>query len=139
MTIDPNNPNVSFDDLFPENFFSMEALQHWLAERGAESRVLTVSGASMELLYDPTTEKPSDGRWLPCLSFDETSTKLVINKSRANQLRTLTGSPLFKDWAHVGQIAIKAGIANGKAQIIIERIKGESLDEFNESLFGDNS
>lgn len=145
MPIDPSNEAVSFDDLFPANFFSMEDLANWLTERKAESRILTVTGASMELLFDPATEKPKDGRWLPCLSFEETSTKLVINKSRGNQLRRMTGSPLFKAWAHVGQIAIKAGIENGKAQIVIERVPTqsagpeESLEDFNKSMFGDNS
>lgn len=138
LTVDPSNEALSFDDLFPENFFSMESLQAWLSERKAESRLLGVVGASMELLYDPSTEKPSDGRWLPCLSFRETPTKLVINKTRANQLRKLTGSPLLADWAKVGAISIAPGIDNGKAQICIKRppmTKGE-MEDFNKSLFG---
>ena len=139
MPIDTSNPNISFDDLFPENFFSMDALQHWLAERGAESRALTVTGASMELLYDPSNEKPEDGRWLPCLSFAETTTKLVINKTRGNQLRKLTGSPLLAKWADVGPICLAVGVDGGKAMICIKRLpEGETLDDFNASLFGEN-
>ena len=139
MMIDPTNQAVSFDDLFPEQFMSMAVLQDWLAERQAESRLLTVSGASMELLFDPSTEKPSDGRWLPCLSFEETSTKLVINKTRGNQLRRLTGSPLLAKWATIGMVALSVGVDNGKAMICIKLppTEGkESLEEFNKELFG---
>lgn len=138
LPVDVQSEALSFDDLFPENFFSMEALQAWLNERGAESRLLGVTGASIELLFDPSSEKPADGRWLPCLSFKETSTKLVVNKTRANQLRKLTGSPLMKDWAKVGAISIYAGIDNGKAQICIKRppMTSAELDQFNKELFG---
>ncbi len=66
---------------------------------------------------------------------------LVINKTRAEQLSRLVKSPFLSKWAHVGQIASKPGIGNGKAQIIIQRPpSGKSLgelsdDEFNEELF----
>ncbi len=49
---------------------------------------------------------------------------------------------MLAKWANAGQIAVKPGIGNGKAQIIIERPpSGKSLDElsddeFNEELFG---
>ncbi|MCA9926667.1 MAG: hypothetical protein KC421_30070 [Anaerolineales bacterium] len=67
---------------------------------------------------------------------------LVINKTRAEQLSRLVKSPLLANWANAGQIAIKPGIGNGKAQIIIQRpLSGKLLselsdDEFNEELFG---
>ena len=140
MTFDPQNEALSYDDLFPENFFSMESLQVWCNERGAESRLLGVVGASMELLYDPSKgdDAYKNGDWRPCLSFKETSTKLVINKSRGDMLRKITGSPLLADWAKVGAISIAAGIANGKAQIVIKRppMTSTELDAFNKELFG---
>ena len=62
---------------------------------------------------------------------------LVINKSRGQQLKKLTRSPFLKDWENVGQIAIKPGIANGKAQIIIQSLPSNiDSDELNEQLFG---
>jgi hypothetical protein len=58
---------------------------------------------------------------------------LVINKTRGMQLKKLTNSPFLKEWAKAGQIAIKPGIGNGKAQIIITAVQkeftGEEIDE----------
>lgn len=118
---DPTNPNLTFDDVQPANYFSMESLAQWLEERGAESRILTIVGASTEYIYDP--EKGVEtGEWKPCLSFEETDTLLVINVTRNGQMKKLTGSPFMRDWAKAGQIAIKPGIGNGKAQIIITAV-----------------
>ncbi len=100
------------------------------------------TAVTIDLLYDPERDKPENGDWKPCLSFAETPSMLVINKTRAEQLSRLVKSPLLAKWAHVGQIASKPGIGNGKAQIIIQRPpSGKSLDEltddeFNEELFG---
>ncbi len=128
---DPSNPNLTFDDVQPSNYFSMEALEEWLAERGAESRILTIAGASTEFVFDPEKGVES-GDWKPCLSFEETDSLLVINVSRNQQLKKLTKSPFMRDWAKAGQIAIKPGIANGKAQIVITAVNGltgEKIDE----------
>ena len=35
------------------------------------------------------------------------------------QLKKLTKSPFLREWAKAGRVAIKPGIANGKAQIVI--------------------
>ena len=135
--MDLDNPNLSFDDVLPSNYFSMEDLQIWLDEREAESRILTVTGASIEYVYDPEKGEES-GDWKPCLSFAETGTMLVVNKSRGQQLKKLTNSPFLKEWATVGQVAVKPGIANGKAQIVIEHVPMDeaSLAKVNEDLFG---
>ncbi len=101
-----------------------------------------VTAVTIELLYDPERDKPENGEWKPCLSFAETPSMLVINKTRAEQLSRLVKSPLLANSANAGQIAIKPGIGNGKAQIIIQRPpSGESLgdltdEEFNEEMFG---
>lgn len=153
LKIDIFNPDLSFDDVLPSNYFSMERLNEWLEEREAESRILTVAGASMEFVYDP--EKGIEaGEWKPCLSFEETETLLVINLSRGQQLKKMTGSPFVRDWTTIGQVAIKPGIANGKAQIVFAPIPGQgkgngngkrtvdpdlakkSAQELNEDLFG---
>ena len=130
--MDLSNPNLSFDDVLPSNYFSMEELEVWLEERNAESRVLTVTGCTMEYVYDPEKGEAT-GDWKPCLSFAETATMLVINKTRGMQLKKLTNSPFLKEWANAGRIAIKPGIANGKAQIIISALPhgftGEEIDE----------
>lgn len=120
--IDLDNPNLSFDDVLQSNYFSMESLQTWLEERDAESRVLTVTGCSVEFVYDPEKGVES-GEWKPCLSFAETETLLVINRSRGEMLKRISGSPFLASWAKVGQVAIKPGIANGKAQIVIAPLK----------------
>lgn len=139
LQVDVTNPLLSLDDVLPDNFISMEGLEAWLKERGAESRILTVIGVSMELLYDPQKgEKPADGEWKPCLSFAETASKLVINKTRGAQLTALARSRLLAAWAQVGQIAIRPGIANGKAQVVIDPVpdEGVDIDAINADLFG---
>lgn len=69
----------------------------------------------------------------PCLSFAETAMMLVSKKMRGMQLKKFTRSPFLKDWAKVGEIAIKPGIGNGKVQIIIstvsQELSGEEIDE----------
>lgn len=138
LPVDVNNQHLTVDDLFPENFLSMAGLERWLQERNADARILTVTAVSMELLYDPSNgEKPKDGSWRPCLSFAETESKLVINKSRAEMLAAITQSPLVATWANVGAIAVKPGIANGKAQIVITRPPAAAdVDQINDDLFG---
>lgn len=126
--VDLGNPNLSFDDVLPANFFSMERLQDWLDERDAESRVLTVAGASVEYVYDPEKGEHT-GEWKPCLSFAETGTMLVINVTRGKQLKRLTGSPFMREWAKAGRITIKPGIADGHAQIVIGRPPLEDDEE----------
>jgi hypothetical protein len=121
--LDLSNPNLSFDDLFPSNYFSMEDLDAWLREYDAESRVLTVTGGTIEYVYDPEKGEET-GEYKFCLSFAEVPTMLVINKSRGQQLRQMTGSPFPRVWITVGRIAIKPGISNGKAQIIITAVPG---------------
>ncbi|MCB0094690.1 MAG: hypothetical protein KDE46_03175 [Caldilineaceae bacterium] len=116
-----DNPNLAFDDVLPSNYFSMEDLELWLEERGAESRVLTITGCTMEYVYDPEKGEAT-GDWKPCLSFAETATMLVINKTRGMQLKKLTNSPFLREWAKAGRVAIKPGIANGKAQIVITAV-----------------
>ena len=117
---DLSDPHLSADDILTENYFSMAALEQWLAERGAESRVLTVTGCTVEYLFDPPQDKDGkNGEWKPVLWFAETDTGLVINKTRSGQLRQMTGSPLLAAWAELSQIAIRPGIGNGKAQIVI--------------------
>lgn len=125
LKIDVTNPDLTFDDVLPRNYFSMERLEEWLAERGAESRILTVTGISIEYIYDPKKGKDS-GEWKPCFSFEETETLLAINSSRGQQLKEMTHSPFIRDWTKIGQVAIKPGVLNGKAQIMFTSIPGQS-------------
>jgi len=86
-----------------------------------------------------------NNEWKPVLWFADTDTGLVINKSRSAMLRKITGSPLLAAWAQAGTIAIRPGIANGKAQIVIAPVevaasngnlsKEYGIEEANEDLF----
>lgn len=142
------NPNATIDDALPSNYLSLEGLQEWLDDRNAESRVLTVNGVTCELLYDPEKEDADAGEWKPVLWFEETTSGLVINKSRGQMLKKLAGSPLVRNWATVGQVAIKPGIYNGKGQIVITAVPGQpsgrksdnvpadyNADDFNADFF----
>jgi hypothetical protein len=149
VKVDLMDPNLSFDDVLPANYFSMEDLQIWLDERGAESRILTVTSLTMEYVYDPEKGEAT-GEWKPCMQFAETGTMLVINKTRGQQLKRMTGSPYLRDWASAGAVAIKPGIGNGKAQIVFTAIPAataapepqgdsmadEPLEDLNDELFG---
>ena len=149
-SFDLTNPDLTFVDLFPENFYSLEGLQAITDEMGGPL-VLTVASASIEYIYNP--EKGEDsGQWKPVLSFAEATTKLVLNKTRARVVMQLAGSPLIRNWHNIGSIAIKPGIVDGKAQIQILRppkrtqqptprkngkaVDDKSIDELNQELFG---
>ena len=62
--VDFNNPHLSYDDVLPSAYFSMADLELWLEERDADSRILTVTGCSMEYVYDPEKGIES-GDWKP--------------------------------------------------------------------------
>lgn len=126
-TVDFYNPHLSFEDVLPDRFFSLESLQAWLDARNAESRILTVQKVAMELLFDASKgETAKDGEWKPVVWFGETETGLVINKTRGQQLTKLAGSPLLAAWEKIGRVAIKPGIANGHGQILITRVPGDN-------------
>lgn len=115
---DLDNPELSASDIFQDNYFSLESLQLWLEEREADWRMLTVTGCTVEYVFDPEKGEET-GEWKPCLSFQETETMLVINRSRRDMLRKMTGSARLADWGNAGQVVIKPGIFNSKAQILI--------------------
>lgn len=116
------NKEATFDDAFPERFFSKAALEKWLKERSALQRLLTIDGISWELLYDPSkNEKPKDGEWRPVLWFIEVETGLVLNKTRGEHMKLITNSPLLRNWGRRGQqVALAVGDFNGHYQIGIE-------------------
>jgi hypothetical protein len=62
---------------------------------------------------------------------------LVINHTRKNQLKEMTHSPFLRDWAKVGHIVIRPDIAEGHAQIVIDRapMTDEEDEQLNEALF----
>lgn len=143
--------NASIDDAIPQRFLSMESLQEWLNDRQAESRILTVTAVTCELLYDGSEgdKAAKDGEWKPVLWFAETESGLVINKTRGQQMKELTRSPLLKHWPKVGQVALKVGVFNGKGQIGITAVPQQKpsgrksnvpddydVDDFNRDFFG---
>ena len=113
------NPNASFDDAFPEQYFSKASLAEWLRERSAQERILTIDAITWELLYDPSkNEKPENGEWRPVLWFMEVATGLVLNKTRGEHMKIITNSPLLRNWGKKGlRIAISTGDFNGHSQI----------------------
>ena len=131
--------NASIDDALPSKFFSMESLNEWLRDRNAQSRVLTTRAITCELMYDPSKgEGEASGEWKPVLWFNEVETGLVINKTRGQHLKQLSGSTLLKAWGSIGQIALEVGVFNGKAQIGIAPIPSSSgVRAANADLFGD--
>lgn len=137
MKIDPYNPHLSFEDVLPENYISMESLQNWCDSRNADARILTVTAVSIELLFDPSKgEKAADGEYKPVLWFAETESGLVINKSRGQMLTKLAGSPMLARWGKVGQVALKVGIANGKGQVIIQALPESDEPEVKQTRRG---
>jgi hypothetical protein len=119
---DLGNPDLSIIDLFPENFFSMDGLQAILDVEAGHSVALTVAACHIEYVFDPAKGEAS-GEWKPVLSFEETGTKLILNKTRAQVAQQLTGSPLVRAWAGLGQISIRPGIKDGHAQILLEPLR----------------
>ena len=116
--------NTTVDDLAPPRFFGLEAMQESFRLRSkasgerVESMVLTIAGISQEYLCDP--DRPKEGDWKVCLSFEETPTMLVLNKTRLQQMSQITGSPFPMSWVTYGKISLRPGLFNGKGQIGIE-------------------
>ena len=137
------DPHATIDDALPSNFFSMKGLREWLKDRNASHRLLTVRAVSCELMFDPSkNEKPKDGEWRPVLWFNEVESGLVINKTRAQHLKKISGSPLIQAWAKVGQIALTVDDFNDKLQIGILPVPQDSpngvAEDANALLFGDD-
>jgi hypothetical protein len=138
------------------NYMSLERLELWLKGRDADARELTVTGVSMEWLYDPKVDPDgAEGEWKPCLSFAETSEMLVINITRRQQVEGIARSAIIMRWGEIGKVMLKPGLYNGKGQIGIfpapagdsdngkangakSRIKArpDVVDAANDDLFG---
>lgn len=124
MPFDIEKPDLSILDVFPDNYFSMEGLQNILDFTQAAGLGLTVTACTIECVYDPAKDEDGrSGKWTPVLSFAETGTRLVLNKTRARAAWDVSGSPLVKDWAGLGQVMIRPGIRDGHAQILLERAR----------------
>jgi hypothetical protein len=117
------DPDLNFADVFPENFFSLEGLQTIVDEIGGPL-VLTATACTVEYVFNPEKGENS-GEWRPVLSFEETDTKLVLNKTRGRTVMQLARSPLVKNWGKIGRVAIRPAIRDGHAQIVIEPAPAE--------------
>lgn len=119
-----DKPELTFYDLFPQRFFSMDYVEE-LNRAGGGHMVLTPSGVSMEWVYDPEKdESGANGEWKPCMNFKETDTQLVLNKSRARLCVQLTGSSVPAHWSKVGKITLFPGVLNKKAQLTFQQAGG---------------
>ena len=125
-SFDLGNPNLNFVDLFPENLFSLDGLQV-IVDQGGGSLVLTVTACTIEYVFNPENGEAS-GSWKPCLSFAETPTRLVLNKTRARSVMDRARSPFARDWGGIGHIALRPGIKDGRAQIIIELVPAVGIE-----------
>lgn len=153
MPFDVTNSYLSAD-LIPSlnaNFMSATRLREWLNERDADSRTVTVTGVSVELVYNPLEgETPDKGEWKPCLSFAETPEMLVVNIPRRKQLERLTQSSLLARWAEVGQTMLMVTGEPPTHQITIMAVPGstrpnrrngngrsrQTVSQINDELFG---
>lgn len=141
---DLENPDLTWMDLFPENFFSMDGLQGIMDSEQAHSLMLTVSDCRVEYVFDPA-KGDSTGEWKPVLFFEETATKLILNKTRAVAVADICGSHLLRDWSGLGQVTIRPGIKDGHAQIILEQARrngksgkgGAAVEDITKDLFAD--
>lgn len=117
--VDFSNPHLSFEDVLPKTFLSMEALQAWLDTHRAESRIVTITSVTMEYLWNAEKKNPDQGEWKPVLWFAEMEQGLPVNQTRGLQLTKMAGSSFLAAWAKLGQVAIRPGIVAGNAQIVI--------------------
>lgn len=126
---------ITFDDLFPPKFLSAEFVE----ARGNEM-TLTVEGISIEYVYDPEKGETT-GEWKPCFHFREITSLLVLNKTRAETCRRITGSNRAIEWGNVGQIKLRTGAdkKNRKYQILIEPVVSPptkyTVEQINDDLF----
>lgn len=130
--------DVTVYDITPENYYSRAWLKQFLSDNGQAALVLTTRHLSTEWVENP--ERPDDADWKDVLHFDETTTKLVLNKSRKLMMADQFGM-MVSDW--LGQrVALSVGeseYAEGHVQICVHAVgnvvAGED-DEVNDVLFG---
>jgi len=80
--------------------------------------------------------------WFYICGFNINIAIIIMKQSRylekrlQDKKKKLMKSPFLKEWIMVGQVAVKPGIANGKAQIVIYPLpKGFDADKVNEDFF----
>lgn len=123
---DPNNLDVTIDEIAPRNYFSLELVQ--LLRADGDEVVHTVSHVGVEPVYDPVSdEKGAQGHWPLVVRFTDTPTGLVLNKTGREAVAAITSS------RHVATIAdrlkgrrldLREGISKGRATIIITEAPG---------------
>lgn len=125
--------DTTLEDLFPPNYLSAE-----FVERVGEL-TLTVKELSLEFVEGHDANQ--NGEWKMCVSFSEITSLLVLNKTRAEQLATITQSSRVLDWKLAGKIQVFAGVdaKYKKFQLLIApATESDFVKNVNDELFGED-
>lgn len=122
--------DATLEDLFPPNYLSAE-----FVEKIGEM-TLTVKDVSVEFVEGH--EANAVGEWKACLSFEEITPLLVINKTRGKQISEIT-STRIADWKNAGQIIVYVGLDSKYKQwqiLIAPANQKNFVKKINDELFG---
>lgn len=132
-------------DIQPAAYFSRQWLKQFLKDHDMEALILTVKHISAEYVQNP--EKPEKDDWKNCLSFHETPTLLVLNRSRSLMMAEAFG-PTVAGWIN-RKVVLYVGeadfdFAEGHVQICIasaedgqgNAAEAVNVDDVNSVLFG---
>lgn len=61
-----------------------------------------VAGTISAITHENVAPPDKDEDWKYCVSFEEHTKKLVLNKARTRQITALAGGPSEKDWVGTG-------------------------------------
>lgn len=124
-------PETTIEDLFPPNYLSAE-----FVEKTGELRLTT-----KELSLEFVEGSDGQGEWKMCVQFEEITSLLVLNKTRAEQLAAITGSYRVADWANAGKVVIYAGVdaKYKKYQLLVLKARdSDFVKKTNSELFGED-
>lgn len=127
---DPTADGFSWQEIFPDNYWSNESLKERIAELDGNLPVYTAAYISVQPVFDPKTpEKDRDMKGKPVLYFEENVPGVVLNKSRCRLIADMLGVRDPNYWPYLlGKVALDVALLNGKEQIILARVENDDSD-----------
>lgn len=115
-----NGEGFSWADIYPDNYFNIEGLLSRARTVGGWP-VFTISEVVIDRVVDPEAKEALQDKTPKIIvEFQETSTRLVMNKTRCRTMEALTGSPNPSQWGAVmPKVVLYVGVEKGKEQVLI--------------------
>jgi hypothetical protein len=115
-----NDNSFSWTNIYPDNYFNLDGVASRARTIGGWP-VFTISAVVIDRVVDPEAKEALQDKTPKIIvEFQETSTRLVMNKTRCRMMEALTGSPHPAQWGAVmPKIVLYVGVEKGKEQVLI--------------------